>query len=70
MMIAGKIIKCKYGVVSLALALPFVSAAFCADWLHTAANSAPPYWEGTDASGAIVKGENCPVLRGKGNPSP
>ena len=25
------------------------------------ANSAPPYWEGTDGSGIVVSGAQCPV---------
>lgn len=62
MIIAGKIMKCKYAAVASALALPFVAAAFCAEMREAEANSAPPYWEGTDASGAIVKDENCPVV--------
>lgn len=66
-MIVGKIIKRKYGVVALGLTLPFVGAALCTDRFHAEANSAPPYWEGTDAAGAIVKGENCPVVVEKEN---
>lgn len=46
-----------------ATVFPLVTAMyFAGKSVVASANSAPPYWEGTDASGAVVKGENCPVV--------
>lgn len=46
-----------------AAVFPFVGAMYWTGKSVIAeANSAPPYWEGMDASGAIVRGENCPVV--------
>ncbi|MDE6410987.1 MAG: hypothetical protein K2L02_00425 [Clostridia bacterium] len=48
---------------ALAAVFPLASGMlFSKNAIKAAANSAPPYWEGTSSSGAIVKGENCPVV--------
>lgn len=53
----------KWFVAVSAAVFPLITAVYFAGRSVTAeANSAPPYWEGTDASGAIVKGEACPVV--------
>ena len=55
--------KYKFFAVLAAALFPLTSAIFFAGKIVMAeANSAPAYWEGADASGAIVKGENCPVV--------
>lgn len=57
--------KMKHKLVAAvsAAVFPLITAMYFAGKTVTAeANSAPPYWEGTDATGAIVKGENCPVV--------
>ena len=51
----------KYKV--LAALVPLVSAiCFAGSPVLAEANTVPPYWEGADASGAIVKGDDCPVI--------
>lgn len=55
--------KYKFLAALSAAVFPLTSAVFFAERaIKAEANSAPPYWEGTDASGAIVKGEDCPVV--------
>lgn len=57
-------IKCKrLATASAAVVFPLLAALyFAGEFVRAEANSAPPYWEGADASGAIVKGDDCPVI--------
>lgn len=55
--------KYRYLATASAVIFPMLTAMyFAGKSVRAEANSAPPYWEGTEASGAIVKGENCPVV--------
>lgn len=55
--------KHKFFIATSAAILPLAAAMCCAERsVKAEANSAPPYWEGTTASGAIVKGDDCPVV--------
>ena len=52
----------KKTVISCLLGALFLAGAAGATPALTAhANSAPPYWEGTTSTGAIVTGEQCPI---------
>ena len=46
---------------SLALTFLLPLSCFFRGTQEASANSAPPYWEGTTAAGAIVSGKQCPV---------
>ncbi len=50
------------GALLLALPLSAVGASLSLrEPERASANSAPPYWEGTDGTGAILAGDQCPV---------
>ena len=49
-------------VISSAILPLFSALCFAGNVLGAHAESTPPYWEGAPASGAIVKGEDCPVV--------
>lgn len=53
----------KRGMGAILFVLPFSAAgiALSARPRAASANSAPPYWFGTDASGVILNGDTCPV---------
>ena len=52
----------KIGALLLAVPLSAVGVSVSARGPETAhANSAPPYWEGSDGMGAILAGDQCPV---------
>ena len=54
-------------LAAVAAAFPLISALCCIGApIAASANSVPTYWEGANASGAIVKGEDCPVIVEKG----
>ena len=55
--------KHKFLVAASSAIIPFISAmCFAENTLSVEASSASAYWEGANASGAIVKEENCPVV--------
>lgn len=54
-----KITVTTLAAVALAFLFPFGTLA--GSRIQASANSAPPYWEGTTATGVIVTGEQCPI---------
>ncbi len=51
----------KCGMGAVLFIVPLFSAAFLGTNTKASANSAPPYWEGTDCAGAILAGDECPI---------